>query len=73
MKLSEIIREHRKKSGLTQVELARLAGVGKTAVFDVEHGKASVQMDTLLRILRVLNIKVHLQSPLMGEVSLEGE
>ena len=73
MKLSEIIKQHRKKSGLTQVEFARLAGVGKTVVFDVEHGKASVRLDTLLAILRVLNIKVNLKSPLMGEQSLEVE
>ena len=35
----KIVKWHRKKSGLTQNELADLAGVGKSVVFDVEHGK----------------------------------
>lgn len=63
--LGPIIRFHRKKAKLTQQELARLAGVGKTFVFDVEKGKTSIQLDFLLRVLHVLNIKIDFQSPLM--------
>lgn len=65
--LGDMIRFHRKKSGLTQPGLARLAQVGKTAVFDVEHGKPSVQLDTLLKIFSVLNITLTFQSPLMAQ------
>ena len=64
-KLQEIVRQHRKRSGLTQAQLAKLAGVGKTVVFDIEHGKQSVQFDTLLKILRVLNISLSFHSPLL--------
>jgi polysaccharide export outer membrane protein len=56
--LSKLILMHRKKSGLSREELAKLAMVGKTAIFDLEHGKMTVQLDTLLRILDVLNIEV---------------
>ena len=63
-KLKDLVREHRKRSGLSQAELAKLAGVGKTVVFDIEHGKESVQFDTLLKILRVLNISLSFSSPL---------
>ena len=63
--IGEVARYHRKKAGLTQQELAKLAGVGKTAVFDLEKGKQSIQLDTLRKILRVLNISVRLESPLM--------
>lgn len=52
-------------SGLSQAELAKLAGVGKTAVFDLEHGKQSIRYDTLTKILSVLNITVRFDSPLM--------
>lgn len=62
--LATTIHHHRKQSGLTQQELAELAGVGKTAVFDLEHGKTTVQLNTLLSILKVLNIKLSVQSPL---------
>lgn len=63
--LAQIIRYHRKKSNLNQEELAKLAGVGKTVVFDIEHSKKTVQLDTLLKILNILNIKLDINSPLM--------
>lgn len=63
--IAKMILFHRKKSGLSQVELAKLAGVGKTVVFDIEKGKLSVRLDTLLKIMNVLNIKIAFQSPLM--------
>ena len=37
--LGLFIKEHRKQGGLTQLELANLAGVGKTTVFDIEKIK----------------------------------
>jgi y4mF family transcriptional regulator len=61
--LAKIIHEHRKQSGLSQQELAKLAGVGKTVVFDVEKGKDTVKLKTLLKILEVLNIKLKLEGP----------
>lgn len=66
--LAKIIRSHRKKAGLSQLELAELAGVGKTAVFDLEKGKETVQLDTLRKVLAVLNIKVVLTSQLMQQI-----
>ena len=66
--IPELVARHRKKSGLSQEQLAKLAGVGKTAVFDVEHGKMTIQMDTLLRILDALNIEVQLLSPLLQAI-----
>jgi y4mF family transcriptional regulator len=63
--LSEVIRIHRKKSGLTQKGLADLAGVGKTVIYDIEKGKETVQWDTIKKILSVLNIKIKFESPLI--------
>lgn len=64
MELKDIVRKHRKAAGLSQVALARLAGVGKTVVFDIESGKRSIRFDTLEKILSVLNIKISFRSPL---------
>lgn len=64
LEISTKTRELRKQAGLSRIELARLAGVGKTAVFDIEHAKPTVQMDTLLKILMVLNLKLILEAPL---------
>lgn len=63
--LAEIIRKHRDEAGLSRLQLADMAGVGKTVVYDIEHGKSSVRLDTLRKILDVLNIKVRLESPVM--------
>jgi HTH-type transcriptional regulator / antitoxin HipB len=63
--LKSIVREHRRLSGLSQSELAGLAGVGKTVIFDIEHGKESIQFDTLKKVLGALNIQVVLQSPVL--------
>lgn len=66
--LADILRKHRKMAGLSQQQLAELAGVGKTVVFDLEKGKESIQLNTLRKILHVLNIKVQLTSPMMNQV-----
>ncbi len=62
--LGLFIKEHRKEAGLTQLELANLAGVGKTTVFDIEKNKETVRWNTLLAILKVLNIEVQFKSPI---------
>ena len=62
--IAKIIRFHRKQSGLTQMELAEMAGVGKNMIYELENGKLSVRLDNLLKVLQVLNIKINFQSPL---------
>lgn len=63
--ISEIVKFHRKKSELTQKELADLAGVGKTVIYDIEKGKETIRFNTLQKILYVLNISIEFRSPLM--------
>ena len=68
-RIAEIIRLHRKAARLSRIELAELAGVGKTVIYDIEKGKVSVQLDTLTKILKVLNITLVLKSPLMDNLT----
>ena len=65
--LADMVRQHRKKSQLSQIELAQLAGVGKSVIYELEHGKATVRLDSVLKVLNALNISVHLSSPMVGE------
>ena len=65
--LDDIVKYHREKSGLTRVRLAQLAAVGKSVVFDIENSKKTIRLDTLIKVLDVLNISVILQSPIMSE------
>jgi len=64
--LANIIKMHRKAAKLSRIKLAEMAGVGKTVIYDIEKGKETIQLDTLRRILKVLNIKIELTSPLMN-------
>jgi DNA-binding phage protein len=48
-----------------------VAGVGKTVIFDIEHGKESVQFDTLKKVLEALNIRFIFQSPLIERQSTQ--
>jgi HTH-type transcriptional regulator / antitoxin HipB len=64
--VARAVKFHRTKSGLNQKQLADLAGVGKTAVFDIEKGKETVRLSTLLKVFKALNIKMKLESPLIN-------
>ena len=63
--LGPIVQFHRKKAGLSRIDLAMVAGIGKTAVYDIEHGKPTVRFNTLFKVLAALNIKLALDSPIM--------
>ena len=55
--LAHIIKAHRKVAKLSRAQLAEMAGVGKTVIYDIEKGKETIQLNTLRKILKILNIK----------------
>jgi len=59
---------HRKAARLSRDKLAEMSGVGKTVIYDIEKGKETIQLDTLRKVLSVLNIKIELTSPLMDNL-----
>ena len=71
--MGKLVKYHRKRAGLTQLALADLAGVGKTTVFDIEHGKPTVQLESLLSVLEVLNISIDLSGPFSHEFAEKQE
>ncbi len=58
--IASFVRRRRKAHGLTQVELAELAGVGTRFVSEVERGKETLRLDTLRRVLAVFGKDVGL-------------
>jgi HTH-type transcriptional regulator / antitoxin HipB len=68
--LAEVIRMHRKAAELSRAQLSEMAGVGKTVIYDIEKGKETVQLNTLRKILKVLNIKIVLTSPFMDNLQI---
>lgn len=60
--LGQAIRRSRKAHGLTQTELAGLAGTGLRFVSELERGKATTSLDKILAVLAVLGLRL-----LLGE------
>lgn len=71
--LADSVRKTRKAAGLTQLELADLAGIGKSAVFDIEKGKVNVQLSTLLKVFRVLRLGFTIETPLRTRSETESK
>ena len=62
--IAATIKKHRKIANLSQLELANLAGIGKTTLFEIEKNNEKVSWHNIKAVLTVLNIKFHLESPL---------
>lgn len=56
--LGQRIRAARKQQGLTQAELAGLAGVGARFVSDVENGKPTAQLGLVLHLLNLVGVEL---------------
>lgn len=61
--LASLIKHHRKEAGLSQSDLADMAAVGKTLIYDLEKGHARVSFEKLESVLNVLNIKLFFSAP----------
>lgn len=61
--IGALIRETRKRLGVTQKDLALTAGTGLRFVIDLEKGKETCELGKSLRILQTLGISVTLTPP----------
>lgn len=59
--LGDLVRKARKTQGLTQVELASIAGKSHVLLRDIETGKGSVSFSSVLEILNELGIRVYVE------------
>jgi HTH-type transcriptional regulator/antitoxin HipB len=55
------IRHFREEAGLTQAELADMAGLNRSYLSDLERGKETEQMRRILRILKLLGVRATLR------------
>jgi transcriptional regulator with XRE-family HTH domain len=53
-----VVRQARRKLGLTQHELASRAGLHRTYISDVERGKRNVSLRIVERLAEALNVQV---------------
>lgn len=65
--LIEFVKEKRKQQGMTQSDLADMAGVGLRFIRDLEQGKESLRMDKVNQVLRLFGAKLGPVKMLRGE------
>ena len=65
--LASMISWHRRRAGLSQIELARYAGVSRYVVQVLEAGAGRTTWARILPVLRALNIQLLPQGPLVDE------
>lgn len=65
--LGRIVRYHRKRARLSRATLSELAGIGTTVIYELEHGKSTVQFNVVQSILRTLNLRLLVDGPLLDE------
>jgi HTH-type transcriptional regulator/antitoxin HipB len=53
----EILREKRKEMNITQQELSERTGLKRTYISRIERGETDMQLSSLIRISRALNLK----------------
>jgi y4mF family transcriptional regulator len=55
--LSALVKQERKRTGMTQPELALTAGVGLRFVRDLEQGKLTLRLDKVDQVLRLFGYR----------------
>lgn len=59
--ISEMLKEARKETQLTQEQLAEKTGIKKSYISKLENGKGNIQLSTLIRIFEIgLNKRIGL-------------
>lgn len=58
MSLQDTIKERRKTLGLSQNDLAEMAGLSLATIKDIERGKGNPSMATVSKIMDVLGLEI---------------
>lgn len=61
--ISTALKSYRRRKKITQDRLASFANVSRKAISELENGHAEVKLSTVLKILKVVNIRLKLSVP----------
>jgi y4mF family transcriptional regulator len=62
-----MVRDSRKRLGVTQKDLALTSGTGLRFVIDLEKGKETCQIGKVLTVLQTLGVRIALTPPAVSE------
>ena len=72
MGLREVVKERRGVLGISQIDLAEMAGISLATVKDIERGVGNPSMKTVSRILEVLGLEMEFHIKTKQESGLQG-
>lgn len=58
MNLQEVIKQRRKRLGISQQDLAEMSGISLPTVKDIERGLANPSLSTISKLLDVLGMEI---------------
>ena len=61
--IGKLVQTERKRQGVTQMQLAGMAGTGIRFISDLENGKGTIQVQKLLNVLHTLGLGLFVFSP----------
>jgi len=61
--IGKFIQAERRRQGLTQLQLAGMAGTGIRLISDLENGKGTIQTQKLLKVIQTLGLGMFIFSP----------
>ena len=61
--IGKLVQNERKRQGITQLQLAGMAGTGIRLISDIENGKETIQVQKLIKVLHTLGLGVFIFSP----------
>jgi y4mF family transcriptional regulator len=61
--LGQAAKAQRQRLGMTQAEVALVAGVGVRFIGELEAGKPSLQLEKAMRVVRTLGLQLQLALP----------
>ena len=70
--LAQAIRKERRLNKLTQTELAQLSKTGINFISQLERGKETLRLSSLLSVMKVLGLEFHIQRGNAG-ISISGK
>ncbi len=61
--IGALVKAERRRQGITQMQLAGIAGTGIRFISDLENGKGTIQVQKLLKVIQTLGLGLFIYSP----------
>lgn len=57
--IGEMVRARRREQGISQEQLAGVAGTGTRFISDLENGKGTIQVDKMIKVIEALGLRLY--------------